>query len=284
MRQFILPPDTSGVTQKHDQLNDRLHSRYEETKSSMFSCYHSLNREDFMNILGEIWEEWAQPYNIIKAGKRVGISSSGLNVDWMDQSKFERAEAILNPPKTPERAEKSPLSIPSPPSLRKGSASYYKYKYEKCLEMTKAPLSLDEVPGLLHYDRIEPKRSVNLRITNQHGSMTAKEVLVLVKEQRKEREEQEKRKQEARDKRKLQEAAFTKCKKKCVCGKPDGSCEALGLKQCTSCGSVLKSQCSKKKCLVDGKKPKMTVIIQEQLSEDEMSEEDDFDYESWMFE
>ena len=34
LRQFILPPDTSGVTQKHDQLNDRLHKRYEEAKTN----------------------------------------------------------------------------------------------------------------------------------------------------------------------------------------------------------------------------------------------------------
>ena len=26
--QFILPPDTSGVTQKHDQINQLLHSAY----------------------------------------------------------------------------------------------------------------------------------------------------------------------------------------------------------------------------------------------------------------
>ena len=76
--------------------------------------------------------------------------------------------------------------------------------------MSKAPLSLDEVPGLLHYDRIKPKKSLNLGITNQHGSMTAKEVLLLVKEKRKERDKNEKRKQETREKRKLQEAAFSK--------------------------------------------------------------------------
>ena len=82
---------------RHKRVNDRLHQSYEKTKSSMFACYHSLNREDFMQILAEIWEEWATT-----------SCPNGLNVEWMDQSKFERAEAILNPPKTPERAEKSP--------------------------------------------------------------------------------------------------------------------------------------------------------------------------------
>ena len=41
--QFILPPDTSGVTQKHDQLNHELHSRYESQKSEMYTEYSNLN-------------------------------------------------------------------------------------------------------------------------------------------------------------------------------------------------------------------------------------------------
>ena len=42
---------------------------------------------------------------LVNAGKRAGISDSGLEVNSMDQSKFEATEAILNPPdviKTPE--------------------------------------------------------------------------------------------------------------------------------------------------------------------------------------
>ena len=85
MRQFILPPDTSGVTQKHDQLNDRLHKKYEEAKATKYSCYASLNREDFMTLLSEIWNQWALPEAIQKAGKKVGITASGLNVAWMDK-------------------------------------------------------------------------------------------------------------------------------------------------------------------------------------------------------
>ena len=71
------------MTQKHDQLNSRLHKSYEETKSKTFSCYASLNREDFMNLLSEIWNEWATPESIQKAGKKVGITEEGLDIDWM---------------------------------------------------------------------------------------------------------------------------------------------------------------------------------------------------------
>ena len=51
-----------------------------------------------MNILAEIWNEWANPEKIIQAGRRVGISKNGLSVKWMDQSKFQQAAAILSPP------------------------------------------------------------------------------------------------------------------------------------------------------------------------------------------
>ena len=74
MNQFIIPSSTSGCTQKHDQVNDRLHKKYEERKDELFTCYSSLNRESFMNILADIWEEWATPELLIKAAKRVGIS------------------------------------------------------------------------------------------------------------------------------------------------------------------------------------------------------------------
>ena len=67
--QFILPPDTSGATQMHDQINQCLHSCYENKKSEMYSEYADLNTECFMNILAEIWDQWARPERICKAGK-----------------------------------------------------------------------------------------------------------------------------------------------------------------------------------------------------------------------
>ena len=123
--QLILPPDTSGVTQKHDQLNQRLHSCYESKKDELFSGYSNINREGFMNILAEIWNEWATPEALVKAGKRVGISKDGLNVNWMAQDKFRQAAAILNPP-TPQKTS-TPISIESPSEhVRRGSTEYFK--------------------------------------------------------------------------------------------------------------------------------------------------------------
>ena len=47
------------------------------------------------------------------------------------------------------------------------------------------------------------------------------------------------------------------------CEKPNGKCVAIGLKQCPSCKSVLKSQCAKKACrLSDGTKPLMVKVAE----------------------
>ena len=303
LRQFILPPDTSGVTQKHDQLNRQLHTKYEETKKDNFSCYSSLNREDFMNILAEIWNEWAKPESIQSAGKKVGITDTGLDVDWMDQGKFERAEAILNPPSTPEKAGPSNSNIDSPPNLRKGTKEYYKFKYEQAQEKIKqlesTPFDPSEVSSVFHYDRINPKKSKNQRITSVHGSMTAKNILKVVKENNKKKEENEQKKKENKERKAKEGEMFLLCKDKCQCSRPDGKCAAIGLKQCTVCQSVLKSQCGKKACRsTDGSKPVMKKVAESSTKgstcsnmisvSDHSSDENDgvfydFDYESDVF-
>ena len=67
-------------------------------------CQHLINGEAFMIILGGIWNKWATPSSIIAASKRVGISSSGLNVEDMQKEKFAQAEnCIQMEPKTPEK-------------------------------------------------------------------------------------------------------------------------------------------------------------------------------------
>ena len=57
----------------------------------------NLNRESFMTILGDVWNKWATLDLIMKSGKRVGISINGLNINWMQQDKLRRAEALLEP-------------------------------------------------------------------------------------------------------------------------------------------------------------------------------------------
>ena len=52
----------------------------------------SIGIQEFMCILSDIWPDWVSKESLVKASKRVGISSAGLNVDWMQTSKFEQAE------------------------------------------------------------------------------------------------------------------------------------------------------------------------------------------------
>ena len=55
--------------------------------------------------------------------------------------------------------------------------------------------------------------------------------------------------------RKIQlKEAFEKCKEQCCC--PE-KCAVAGMRQCSNCKDVLKSQCAKVACTVNGEKPQM---------------------------
>ena len=95
-RLFITPPDTTGITQLLDQINQKLHSEYRSAKSELFIPFMTINREGFMKILATLWPEWASKERIINAGKKVGISSGGLSVEWMQEDKFSRAQLCIN--------------------------------------------------------------------------------------------------------------------------------------------------------------------------------------------
>lgn len=45
--------DTLSTTQMRDQINQKLHSLYEQKKSEMYTEYLGLNQECFMNILAK---------------------------------------------------------------------------------------------------------------------------------------------------------------------------------------------------------------------------------------
>ena len=48
-----------------------------------------------MIILGAMWDKWASRDTIINATKRVEISKEGLNVNNMQQDKFQQAANCL---------------------------------------------------------------------------------------------------------------------------------------------------------------------------------------------
>ena len=163
-----------------------------------------------MSILGEMWDKWAPKEIILKAAKRVGISKSGLNVDHMQQDKFQQAANIMNKdqdssdkpgPSTPKRictrslstTPSSPSELPTTPtSLSKlakskhkyGSLEYWKFMCQKYKEIIKEgyekSLRLEDIPGLLTVNKVKPKdlqKTKNTRVTNVHGSMEAEDIL-----------------------------------------------------------------------------------------------------------
>lgn len=75
MHLFITPPDTTGVTQLHDQINQNLHCEYHNSKGELFSAECTVNRDGFMKKLADVWPRWANKLEIIKnAAKRVGVT------------------------------------------------------------------------------------------------------------------------------------------------------------------------------------------------------------------
>ena len=70
IRLFITPPDTSGLTQLLDHINQKLHSEYRSTKSELFTPFMAINRKTFMKILAELWPEWSSKETIINADKK----------------------------------------------------------------------------------------------------------------------------------------------------------------------------------------------------------------------
>ena len=175
---FILHPDTLGGTQLHDQMNAKLHALYDEKKALIYSSVSTLNRECFMNILSEAWPEFATPSLLVKAARRVGLSSEGLNINWMNQEMFKHADYLINGPATPAK-ESSAVVISSPIGVRKHSLEYYKQKYEltsrTLQELIDTPVSLKDVDGMLPMKKIQPKKSKAIRVTQVHGSMRASE-------------------------------------------------------------------------------------------------------------
>ena len=80
-----------------------------------------------------------------------GVSKDGLSIKWMDQDKFEQAEAILNPPTHTKTYHEFPVS--SPKGVRRHSAQYWKSLYLQCTEQleiqTTSEIEIENVPGLL---------------------------------------------------------------------------------------------------------------------------------------
>ena len=93
-----------------------------------------------------------------------------------------------------------------------GSLDYYKYMCEQYQEIiqngNERGLKLDEIPRLLTVKTVKPKeleKTKNIRITNVHGSMEAKDILSKVEEIEKEKQ----KKDQLRDEKQQQKNSET---------------------------------------------------------------------------
>ena len=140
--------------------------------------------------------------NIINTAKKVGITVTGLDVNNMQQDKFEQALSCMTEVKqiSSESANKTPEKISilslntnaivpmTPNSLTKsvrgkhrfGTEAYWKYIYDQSQiihqEIYSKCLQLEEIPGVLTVNTVKLKRmskTQTICATNAHGSMEA---------------------------------------------------------------------------------------------------------------
>ena len=213
-----------------------------------------------MNILAELWPEWVSKQTIMSAGYKVGISSRGLSVEWMQEDKFLRTELCVND-NTEKNQWSTAVTISSPKDVRYGSARYRKHKCESAMEayqtVSNKSISLEEIPNLLPVTKVTPKmNNQNVRVTQVHGSMEGGKILETVSSIQDDKTKKEQDNKKRKSKQQHQIEAFYKYKKECTCGK--NVCAAIKLRQCSCCHNVLKSTCSKASCRgKTGSKPLM---------------------------
>ena len=253
---FIGPPD-----------NRALHHHYRNVKGELFNNTMTIDRKAFMLtcILTEVWKVWAPSAAIVNAARKVGVTPDGLDVNLMQQDKFEQAERCIETTEnltTPQPSTSgSHQAGASPQNIRHGSAGYWKHKYEKALylinDMSEQHLRIEDIPGFLHISKVKPKeeKTKAIRVTQVHGSMEGKKILEEVRRISDQKAIVMEKKESKAKEKEGQKEIFLQCKIKCVCNKK--VCAVSQLRQCSVCLNVLKSTCSKVTCKVDGKKPVM---------------------------
>ena len=81
-----------------------------------------------MVILANIWNKWVSKEGISNAARKLGITSTKLSVEMMQQDKFERAAAVTDTNGDKDDANSSALSTSAlsivSPDKRRGSSQY----------------------------------------------------------------------------------------------------------------------------------------------------------------
>ena len=208
----------------------------------------------------QTWNGWVSKQSLLKAAKCVGVTATGLSVNFMQTEKFEQAAGILEGNNTNEVPETPHAYVSSPQNIRKNSALYWKSKFMSAQDLVEESneknVQLDQIPGLLTINKITPKRTeTNVRVVQVCGSMQGKDMLQVVKSTSEEKSRNVEGKKAKKNQKLNDPAAFHKCKETCVSHK--SKCEASGLKECSSCHNVLRSICGKVGGRKNGKRPMM---------------------------
>ena len=153
---------------------------------------------------------------LFNAIKRVGISEDGIDVDWMQKDIFETTARLMKAQDHIEETVNSPVTD-SPKDVRKGTAAYWKIKYQNLKEATSPnEIDLKNVPGLLKIKTVKPKQDTEKQtgVTQGHGSLHGSEIIKRVKEIKQKKLEAEKKKTQQRN----MVEKFIKYKNGCTCG------------------------------------------------------------------
>ena len=238
-----------------------------------------------MSILADIWKQWVTPDKIQKAAKVVGVSIDGLNIDWMNQEKMDKAEMLIaaddDVAATPSKGTDDIVDSRTPEGMRRNCNKYLKFKLQKSeerVEMLKGQIrkenevDLNEIPGFLEPKKIRPKKKKSMKITQVHGSLSGCDILKKLEERERAIEDANTLKQMRAHAQIDLRRKFEDCKDSCTCN--EGKCSMIDFKQCPVCFSVKKSVCSKKSCLnEDGSKPVMIRVNQSSKSKSKLAKE-----------
>ena len=121
----------------------------------MFTPFNTKQKRIHENF-GNAWQKWITPEGLVNAAKYVGISATGLNVNWMDKEKLQAAKKPLEGNRKSQKSN-DPNSLAclleSPVGVRKGTASYYKLdqSLERIKELQDTTPALEKIPGLLSF-------------------------------------------------------------------------------------------------------------------------------------
>ena len=180
LNQYVSLADATELLQQLDQVFANLHRCYSVRAEELFEGDY-ISKEAFMNVLADIWDEWTSEELLVKAAKRVGFTSAGIDINNMQTEKFTREEAVTSTQETPKKLPIPELSDLSPVNCHRGGKDYWMKKFmnleERYKQQYNTIVSPEDVPGLLTIKkRKRPMSTKPIRVTQVHGSMEGKNI------------------------------------------------------------------------------------------------------------